>query len=82
MKSTGKHISENCATLRLWPEAAQVLGVGRSTIYEAARRGDIPTVRIGRLRLVPRRALERLLDHWDNTPFAPQPGAEAARDRG
>lgn len=30
--------------------------------YAAARRGDIPTIRIGRLLRVPVRAMERLLD--------------------
>jgi excisionase family DNA binding protein len=43
-------------------EAAQILGVGRSAAYEAARRGEIPTIRIGRRLRVPRRALDRLLD--------------------
>ena len=42
-------------------EAARVLRVGRNTMYEAIRRGEIPAVRIGRRWLVPKRALERLL---------------------
>lgn len=42
-------------------EAARYLGVGRNSAYDAARRGEIPTVRIGRRLLVPRAALERLL---------------------
>jgi excisionase family DNA binding protein len=43
-------------------EAAELLGVGRGTAYEAARRGELPTVRLGRRLLVPRHALEQLLD--------------------
>lgn len=43
-------------------EAAELLGIGRSAAYEAARRGDLPTVRIGRRVLVPRAALEKMLD--------------------
>jgi len=43
-------------------EAARVLGVGRGKAYEAARRGEIPTIRLGRRVLVPRSALRRLLD--------------------
>ena len=35
----------------------------RGASYEAAKRGDIPTVRIGRLKRVPVRALERMLDN-------------------
>jgi excisionase family DNA binding protein len=42
-------------------EAAKVLGVGRNQAYEAARRGEIPTIRIGKRLLVPLAALERLL---------------------
>jgi excisionase family DNA binding protein len=42
-------------------EAAKVLGIGRSAAYEAARSGQIPTIRIGRRVLVPRIALENLL---------------------
>lgn len=42
-------------------EAANALGVGRSAAYEAARTGEIPTIRIGRRVLVPVAALEALL---------------------
>ena len=44
------------------PEAAQALGIGRNSAYEAAARGEIPTVRIGARLLVPTRALDALLD--------------------
>ena len=44
-------------------EAARILGIGRSTAFEAVRRGDIPHLRISPRRIViPIRALERLLD--------------------
>lgn len=43
------------------PEAAQVLGIGRSAAYEAARNGELPTIRIGKRILVPMIALERML---------------------
>jgi excisionase family DNA binding protein len=42
-------------------EAAQLLGIGRNHCYEAAKRGDIPSVRIGKRLLVPKAALDRLL---------------------
>ena len=42
-------------------EAGTVLGLGRSGAYEAVRRGDIPTIKIGRRLLVPKAALERML---------------------
>jgi hypothetical protein len=45
------------------PEAGRrIAGLSRNASYEAARRGDIPTIRIGRLWRVPVRAIERLLD--------------------
>jgi excisionase family DNA binding protein len=42
-------------TVPLWPTAAQVLGVGRSTAYEMARSGEWPTrlLRLGKLIRVP-----------------------------
>jgi excisionase family DNA binding protein len=42
-------------------EAARELGIGRNTAYLAVRRGEIPTISIGRRLLVPRDALERML---------------------
>jgi hypothetical protein len=45
------------------PEAGRVyFGLGRGASYEAAKRGDIPTIRIGRLLRVPVVALERMLE--------------------
>jgi excisionase family DNA binding protein len=44
------------------PDAGKVLGIGRSAAYEAARRGELPTIKIGRRLLVPVVALERLLE--------------------
>jgi excisionase family DNA binding protein len=49
-------------TLNLWPDTANMLGLSRTTVYAAAKRGEIPTIRIGGKILVPRAALERLLD--------------------
>ena len=50
-------------------EVARLLGIGRNQAYSAARRGDIPVIRIGPRRMVvPRAAFERLL-------------AEAGQDR-
>jgi excisionase family DNA binding protein len=43
------------------PEAGRLLGLGRQASYEAARRGELPVLRIGRRLLVPAPALDRLL---------------------
>jgi excisionase family DNA binding protein len=42
-------------------EAARVLRIGRTAAYEAARRGEIPTIRVGRSLRVPRQRLEAML---------------------
>jgi excisionase family DNA binding protein len=42
-------------------EAASILGISRGSAYEAAKRNEIPTIRIGRRLLVPLAALERML---------------------
>jgi len=42
-------------------EAARILGISRGSAYEAVRRGDIPTIRIGKRLIVPVAALERML---------------------
>jgi excisionase family DNA binding protein len=42
--------------------AARELGLSRNAAYEAARRGEIPTIRIGRRLLVPRAALDAMLE--------------------
>jgi len=43
------------------PEAAKLLRISRGSAYEAAKRGEIPTIRIGHRLLVPRSQLEKLL---------------------
>ena len=45
------------------PEAGRrYFNLSRQSSYAAAERGDIPTIRIGRIIRVPVRALERMLD--------------------
>jgi Helix-turn-helix domain len=45
------------------PEAGErYFDLCRNAAYDAAARGEIPTIRIGRLLRVPVRALERILD--------------------
>jgi hypothetical protein len=35
-------------TVPLWPTAGRALGLGRSATYDAAKRGDIPTLSLSR----------------------------------
>jgi excisionase family DNA binding protein len=43
-------------------EAGKLLGLGINASYEAAKRGDIPTIRIGKLLKVPKASFHRLLE--------------------
>jgi len=43
-------------------EAALVLGISRGSAYEAVKRGELPAIRLGKRIVVPRAALERLLE--------------------
>jgi excisionase family DNA binding protein len=63
-KARGDHIERQTMTVE---EAARVLGISRSSAYEAVRRGELPTVRIGRRYVVPRVALERMLSQAGQT---------------
>ena len=48
-------------------EAAHILRISRGSAYEAAKRKEIPTIRIGRRLLVPLAPLERMLGGNERT---------------
>jgi len=52
-------------------ETAKLLGIGRNLCYERVKTGDIPAIKIGRRLLVPRRALEKLLEEPKSLNFTP-----------
>jgi excisionase family DNA binding protein len=45
----------------LWPEAGQMLGLTRNATYAAAKRGEIPVIKFGKLMKVPKAAFDRML---------------------
>jgi excisionase family DNA binding protein len=47
------------------PEAGAKLGLSRNASYDAAKRGDIPTIKIGRLLKVPKAAFHKMLNKVD-----------------
>lgn len=49
------------ATIRIWPDAGQLLGLSKDSAYRAADRGEIPTLRMGRRLLVPVPKLLKML---------------------
>jgi excisionase family DNA binding protein len=50
-------------------DAAKLLGIGRNQAYSAARRGELPVMKLGKRILVLRAPLERLL-RGEATPKA------------
>lgn len=51
---------QKCLTTSV-PEAGRMLGIGRNAAYEAVKRGEIPSLRFGKLLRVPLAVLERML---------------------
>ncbi len=43
-------------------ETSKLLGVARGSVYLAIERGEIPVLKLGKRLLIPRKALEDLLD--------------------
>jgi len=58
--------------------AAKALHISRNLAYQAARDGQLPCIRIGRRLLVPRRALEKLLE----VPNHSQAESSEAKEKG
>jgi hypothetical protein len=51
------------------PEAGKkYFGLSRNGAYDAAKRGELPVIKIGRKLFVPIRALEAMLDHAGERP--------------
>jgi excisionase family DNA binding protein len=55
-------------------EAGRVLRIGRSAAYQAARSGELPTIRIGRCLRVPLHRLEEMLGRNDDLRRATRTG--------
>lgn len=63
-------MTEKALTISV-PEAGQrYFGLSRNAAYAAAERGEIPTIKIGRLLKVPVKALEQMLDSPRKTEAA------------
>jgi hypothetical protein len=80
-----KHRSQHPRAERLVytvPEAGRLLGLGRNASYDAAKRGDIPTLRIGRLLLVPKIPLHRMLGITAPVPTSTASSIDLAQSAG
>lgn len=56
-------------------EAGKLLRISRQSAYQAARAGDLPTIKLGRRLLVPRAALDRMLCIENDESPAGEPGS-------
>jgi hypothetical protein len=63
-------MGEEVMTLSVPEAGMKYFGLCRNAAYDAAKRGELPTVRIGRLLRVPVRALEQMLDRASEPPAA------------
>jgi hypothetical protein len=53
---------DDCETMSVPAAGRKYFNLGRDGSYRAAKRGDIPTMNLGRLKRVPVRAMERRID--------------------
>jgi excisionase family DNA binding protein len=60
-------VGDGCLTIL---EACEFSGLGRSFIYSEMDKGKLPYVKLGKRRLIPRKALQRYLESGLVTPWA------------
>ena len=58
MNETGFTVSSTVSV----EEAARILGISRGLAYEMVHQGKMPVLRFGRRMVVPKKAIERLLE--------------------
>lgn len=59
-----QHVTNHPLLLKV-PDAAAMLGVGRSTLYELIQTGDLVAVRIGRSVRIPARAIREYAERLE-----------------
>jgi excisionase family DNA binding protein len=59
-------------------DAAQLLGVGRTTAYAMLAAGELPRIRIGRCVRIPRSAVDRFIEEHLENPCPPTFGPDLA----
>ena len=63
MTTFGRTTTDGLQTLLVTvEEAARLLGIGRTTMFELIARGDVKSVRLGRRRLISRKSLESFVE--------------------
>lgn len=72
---------ESCPEVLTVQETSRLLRLGRNATYEAIRRGEIPSLRVGRRIVIPRAALERLLSGDLRLVVRDHPSSESGEHR-
>jgi excisionase family DNA binding protein len=68
MDHTGGHRAMSEVLTFTVPEAGRKLGLSRNAAYDAAKRGEIPTIRFGHRLVVPKVAFDRMLENAGQKP--------------
>lgn len=66
-RRTAEEMTADCLTLTVPEAGRRYFGLSSGASYAAAERGEIPTVRIGRLLRVPIAAMDRMLSEARST---------------
>ena len=61
--------------------AAEILGISRNSAYQAIKRGEIPSLRLGKRIVIPRAAFERMFDNSMSANPEPGPRANGMRSK-
>ena len=57
-------------------EAAELLGISRALAYDMARTGKLPALRFGKRFVIPKKAIENLMQQAEKTATQEQPSQE------
>lgn len=69
----GPELPRNDRLVLTVAEAGELLGISRAFAYELVARGELPVIRLGRRRLVPKRALYELVGMNPVDTVGPEP---------
>jgi excisionase family DNA binding protein len=77
--SSSSHLAGDDRLVFTVAEAGELLGISRAFAYELVARGELPVIRLGRRRLVPKIALLALVGAGDS-PLDAGPGTSTDSD--
>lgn len=78
----GGVLNEGSTEMMTVPEAAKYLRISRDLVYELAKRGDLPHVRLGRVIRIPQFGLEQWITRQTGLPLSGQSEVTSARPNG